>query len=188
MLTTSATLSDPSVEPLTLEEAKKHLEILDSDDAHDSHVGALIVYAREKFENDTGRITTTRTATEKMRAFPGEAIVLHYKPVTSVTSVKAYVADTLTTVSASDYSLDAERRTIFLDDDASWPTPDDRWDAVQIVYSVGDASASSQISEHHKQAMKLLIENAFDDRHKDSTSLMTAYENLIRPLMRATYP
>lgn len=188
MLTRSATLSNPATEPLTLEEAKKHLEIADSDDAHDTHVGALVVYAREKFETDTGRITIQRTATEKMRDFPGDGIVLHYRPAASITHIKAYVSDVLTTVSSGDYSLDTDRRTVFLDDDATWPTPDDRWDAVQITYTVGEATASSQVSEWHKQAMKLLIENAFDDRHKDSTSLMTAYENLIRPLMRATYP
>jgi len=184
----SIVAADPSQEPLTVSEAKKHLEIASADTTHDSHVGALIQYAREKFELDTGLTTISRSVVEYSENFGDYSIELFHRPIQSITHIKYYSSGTLSTVTAADYSFDSDKRRVVLNDQLAWPIADDRWDAVQITYVAGQASDSTQISELHKYCLKLLIENAFDDRHKDSTSLMTAYENLIKPLMRFSYP
>jgi len=46
-------LSDPSIEPVTLTQAKLHLR--EDDDAHDDEITALITGAREWAEDFTGR-------------------------------------------------------------------------------------------------------------------------------------
>lgn len=188
LLQKSVTVTEPTVEPLTLAEAKKHLEIADADDAHDAHVGSLIAYARQKFEDDTGRFLIIRSVVEKQADWGCWPWRLRYRPAVSVTHVKYYSGGSLATYSSGDYSLDAGRGLVHLDYDAVAPTYDDRWDAIQVTYTAGYGSNSQNVPDKFKHPLKLLIENAFDDRHKDATTTMDAYENIIRNYLRPTYP
>lgn len=186
----STTISEPTAEPLSLAEAKKHLEIAQSDDAHDQHVASLIMAAREKLERDASVITTNRTVVEKMACFPvGYSWRLTQRPPVSITHIKYYdTANSLTTLSSANYSLDADRRLVQLGSTVSLPSVYDRWDAVQITYVAGHGEDGSFVPEVYKQLCKLLVENFFEDRHKDSGKLIECYENLIRPYVRADYP
>lgn len=186
----ATTVSEPAAEPISLSEAKKHLEIAQSDDAHDQHLASLIVAAREKLERDASTVTTNRSVVEKMEAFPdGVAWQLSRRPVSAITHIKYYnTSNSLTTISSADYSLDTDRRMVHIGRLVSLPSVYDRWDAVQITYTAGYGADSSAVPEIYKQLCKLLVENWFEDRYKDTGKLVECYENLIRPYARADYP
>jgi len=134
--------------------------------------------------------TTNRTVVEKCDEWPaGLEWRLAQRPIVSVTHVKYYNAsNSLTTLSSADYSLDVERRLIHIGPTVTLPAVYDRWDAVQITYVAGHGADSASVPELFKQCCRLLVENWFEDRHKDSGKLMECYENLIRPYHRANYP
>lgn len=49
-------VTGPTVEPLTLNEAKKQLEIATSDTTHDGQLAQMIQEAREQWEHDTDSV------------------------------------------------------------------------------------------------------------------------------------
>ena len=54
---TAVEVTGPVAEPVTLSEAKKHLELSLDESQHDSHLAALIQAARQKWEHDTQNCT-----------------------------------------------------------------------------------------------------------------------------------
>lgn len=59
----------PSIEPITVEEAKAQMRVTISDD--DSYIGSLIKAARAKLENETGRVFVSQKWLMVMDSFPG---------------------------------------------------------------------------------------------------------------------
>lgn len=82
------TITPPSVEPVTLAEAKRQCkvdaDITDDDTLIDSYIQA----ARELAEHRTGRLFCTQTIEGVLDAFPAINIPLPVSPVQSVVSVK----------------------------------------------------------------------------------------------------
>ena len=204
----------PSLEPLTLSEAKKHLEIAQGDNTHDSHLSGLIAAAREVWEHDTQRLTTVRAVTEKLNEFPdGDSYRYHsrysnddgqyygyrnndsndrhwrfyYQPIVSITSINyfdSFNADQ--TLSTDVYTLDAPNRHLLLKPEQAWPSIYERWDAITIVYSASSAS----VPEIIKQALKLQVDVMFELRGmtKDKDACIRAYTAMVDRFCRSTYP
>lgn len=171
-ITRSVSVADPASEPLTLAEAKKHLEIAPAVEVHDTHVTALIQAAREVWEHDTHSITVSRTITENFNQV-GLEVDLSYRPVISLTSV------TFDSVAQAGMSLDPNRQIVELEEGFAGDT----WNAVIVTYVAGYAS----VPEIAKSAMKLQLDLMFQPeklikQHSD------AYEHLVRKFMRASYP
>lgn len=170
--TRSVVESAPASEPVSLAEAKKHLEIASDFNDHDVHVTSLITAAREVWEHDTGSITTERTITESFNEV-GETIDLARRPVISLTSVS------FDSVAQTGTSLDIGRQVIELEDGHSG----DDWNSVIVIYQAG----YSTVPEIAKSAMKLQLDLLFQPekliRHHER-----AYEMLVRKFMRASYP
>ena len=178
---------EPTTEPLSLTEAKKHLEITPSDDVHDAEIRRLIVAAREVWEHDTQSLTTSRTVIEKLDSWPDDCWRFYYRPVVSLTSVSYYdSANASQTLSSSVYSLDASNRKLLLAVSQTYPAIESRWDAVTVTYIAGQ----SVVSEIAKQAMKLQIDVMFELKGltKEKDACMKAYENLVMRYQRASYP
>jgi len=190
----SITQTAPTVEPLLLSEAKKHLEIADADRAHDDHLENLIQQAREQVEHDCQVCLISRTVTEKFNWSGDEEYwQLYYRPVSAVTSITYYdSANTQQTFSASLYSLDADRRRVWLNSNAAWPTTYDRWDAISLAYTAGYGANGGAVPQIYKQAMLLLIGYYFEERTMMGNEIVTggfkAYENLLARLKRSNYP
>lgn len=188
--------AEPTSEPLTATEVKKHLEI--SGSTHDTQLAGLIEAARYAFENDTGLATITRTFTEKLDDWPAEDfIVLRRRPVSAITSVQ-YVdtAGTTQTWASTNYALDAHAATpaIYLAYGISWPTIRGVRQAITLTYVAG-FSTGTTLPELHKQAMCMWIAARFYNRQGDEPFGMTAlpkyqaaYDAIINRLMRSTYP
>ena len=74
--------------PVSVAEAKKHLELTADDTTHDSHLQTAIEAAVEQFEHDTSLIPSTQTFELVMNRFPHDdrRIWLPYRPVTAMAS------------------------------------------------------------------------------------------------------
>lgn len=186
----TAEVTRPAAEPLTLTEAKKHLEIAPSDDVHDSQISGLIEAARRKWEHDTQTFYITRTMRVKLPYLC--ELQFPHKPVSSITSIQYYDSgNTSQTLSSSVYDLDADRSQIRLAYSQTWPTTSDRWDAVTITYVLGSHTDSTTVPEIAKAAMKLLIGFYFENRDMLYTEQMQStkpYEMLVANYMRSSYP
>ena len=190
----SITVAASTVEPLQLHEVKKHLEIADADTTHDEQIQNLIQEAREQVEHDCQVVLVSRTVTEKFNWSGDEEYwQLYYRPVSAVTSITYYdTTNTQQTFSASLYSLDTDRRRVWLNSNAAWPTTYDRWDAITLTYTAGFGANGAAVPMMYKQAMLLLIGYYFEERtmmgNEQTTSNFKAYENLLARLKRSNYP
>lgn len=183
-------VTPPASEPITLEEAKRHVFIAASDNAFDQEIILAIQAAREQWESDTDTATIERTVSVTLDYFSGQIIDLLMRPMQSVTSIVYYDQnDALQTLPTSIYYVDTPSRAVRLVENESWPTTAIRWDAVKITYIIGDASRES-VPAIAKQAMLLLIgyylmQNKGDnDRPND----LRAYEALVNKFRRSSYP
>lgn len=180
----------PESEPLTLGEAKKHLEIASSETAHDDQLSLLIQAAREQWEHDTDAAVLTQTWSVTLNDW-GCDIALPKRPLQSITSVTYYdTGNTQQTLATTVYSLDAARRLVRLKYNQVWPAQADRWDAITVTYVAGYTSAAL-VPAVVKQAMLLLVGRYFEDRDElmsDAMKAMPAYDNLVKRFMRSSYP
>jgi len=179
-----ATPAAVSTEPITLVEAKKHLEIATADTTHDTHVTMLITAAREQWEHDTQSLVVSRAVTEQLESFPESTWRLFYRPATAITSVKYY--DSLNaqqTLASSEYTLTPDGR-LLLAVDKDWPDYTERWDSIEVIYVAG---ATPTIA---KQAMLLQLDVMFELRGqtKEKDACIRAYESLVARYQRSSYP
>jgi uncharacterized phiE125 gp8 family phage protein len=186
----STVTTAPALEPLTLDEAKKHVEIANSDTSHDVYLGTLIQAAREQWENDTDTAVLTQTMRMQLSGFRTNSIQLLSRPVQSITSITYYDdGNDSQTLDADVYSLDALARCVRLNFDKVWPSTYTRWDAVTITYVAG-YTARNLVPAIAKQAMLLLVGYYFDANRGDNDrpNDMRAYERLVMRYMRSSYP
>lgn len=182
--------TQPVLEPLSLTQIRKHLEIAQSDDAHDAQLVDLLHAAREQWEHDTDSAVLTQTLQLKLDCLP-PCIKLPKRPIQSVTSIAYYdSANASQTLSTSLYSLDAANRMIHQAYQQVWPGYASRWDAVTVTYVAG-YSAQYLVPAIAKQAMLLLIGYYFENRDMLANDIVysrAAYEALVLRFMRSSYP
>jgi uncharacterized phiE125 gp8 family phage protein len=158
-------ITAPTVEPLTLAEARLHLR-LDSDDTEPNPlITALIVAARERAELETSRQLITATWSLVLPAFPCGVIELPRPPLVSVTGV-TYVdlAGVTQTWSSSEYQFIAPSGPYcgrgLLAPRYGYTYPDTQPDtlaAVTVTFTAGYGANASSVPQSIKQAMLLLI-------------------------------
>lgn len=166
--------ADPASEPITVAEAKKHLELAIGDETHDSHLTAIIQAAREIWERDTQWATTERTVTETFQGI-GYRLVLGVRPASAITSVTFDG----TVQASSTYSLKTASNTLELDN--GWVGED--LDEVQVIYTAGSAT----VPEIIKHAIKLQVSMMFDNE-RSWQHYERAYEAIVAKYLRPTYP
>lgn len=181
----------PAIEPITMSEAKKQLEIAGSDSAHDAHIERLIGAVREEWEQDTSVATITQTV-EHVQPRWQACIRLTVRPVQSITSVKYLDSDEAeVTVDPANYSLDVARRLLRFKGDYSPPITSDEWNAWRIEYVAGYGDTPNEVPQMDRSAMLLLLGYRFENRDMLSNELVfnrTAYEAMVAKRMRGDYP
>ncbi len=181
----------PTSEPLTLNEAKKQLEISESDDAHDEALRVAIQEAREQWEADTDSVTCFQTFRIKTEASI-DRMILPRRPVVSITSIKYYnEANTQTTLPTTIYNFDTAKAQIRLQYLQVLPSVLDRWDSWEIIYKSGYSQDGTLVPAIAKRAMLLLVGHYFENRDmlvSPGMADLKAYENLVKKFMRSTYP
>ena len=185
--TRSITVSDPASEPISLSEAKQHLDIAAADTSHDPEVRRMITASRQQWEHDTQSLTVSRSVVEKLNTWPDETWRFYHRPVSAITSITYYdAANASQTLASSIYDLDIDNRKIYLAVDQTYPDLESRWDAVTVTYTAGQ----STVDEIAKHAIKLAIDIQFELKGmtKEKDSAIRAYENLVMRYKRASYP
>jgi len=155
----------PTIEPLSLDEALRHLQIGNIGD--NDYIQGLIKVAREVTENATGRALMSSTWLAVCEDWPSnfrqELIVA---PVNAISHVKYYAdgSDTLTTVSASNYTFSSavSPATLTFDDDFAFPSLANRPDAVQITFTAG-ATTTAAVPPTLKHALRILVRHYWDN-------------------------
>lgn len=180
----------PSSEPVSLAEAKDHLELAASDSTHETKLSRFISAARERVEADTNYALISQTFTLSLDAFPDDYIDIPYKPLTSVSSITYYDADNAQqTLATSVYAVDLSRRIISLKYDQQWPETVNIRNAVTVTFAAGYGTASN-VPDLFKQLVLVQVALMFEDRGDMTkrTHWETAYERLLNPVKRSNYP
>ena len=179
----------------SLSEAKDHLRVAGSE--QDQLIHLLIESATEQAERDTERCFVQATWEQTQYGFPADAgpILLNMSKAVSVQSITYLDADGVSqTLSTDNYSLDLGRNTITcLDDDDGWPdtlsTASER-DTVTISFTCGSADPAS-LPSLFKHMILLEVGRSYYDPAQENgvnTNDGRSYENLVRKLIRSSYP
>lgn len=158
-------ITDVTVEPVTVAEAKAHCRVDVSDD--DALIGALITVARQVGEHITGRAFAPQTREVVLDLFP-DAIELP-GGATVVSSVKYYdTTGAEVTLSASDYVVDsiAAPAWVLPAYGKSWPETYQTVNAVRVRYTCGFTTAPTAI----KQWILMRVASMYDNRADFATA------------------
>jgi uncharacterized phiE125 gp8 family phage protein len=170
--------TEPSAEPITLEDAKLNLRV--DCDADDDLITALIVAARRWCEDYENRAYITQTITAKTFWLP-DRIILPRPLLQTVTSVQ-YVdtAGDEQTLSSSLYDVDTFREPgqITKAHNAIYPSVRGDVNGVTIVYKAGYGNASTDVPQETIQAIQIMIAYYYTDRMGENP-IPEAVKNLL---------
>ena len=157
----------PTIEPVTLTEARQHLRIdaLDEDDLILSFIKAATKYS----ENTQNRAYMDQTWDLTLDIFPnGDIINIPLPPLQSVSSVTYYgTGGTSNTLTASTYYVDtnSEPGRLSLAYNEVWPNEALRpVNGVVVRFLAGYGSTTSAVPNMAKQAIKLMVGHMFEHR------------------------
>jgi uncharacterized phiE125 gp8 family phage protein len=183
---------EPAIEPVTLSEAKRHANVVASDD--DALIAALIQAAREQVESDASRALITQTWRLKLHEWFAYCLEMPRPPLQSVTSI-VYLDqnDAVQTMPAAYYDVDADRTpgVIWKDPDYTWPMVSDQANAITIVFKAGYGDAAAAVPARAKQAILLLVGHWYRCREAVGTvgqEVALAYQRLTNSLRVGNYP
>ena len=166
VLTRTQLIQGPSVEPITLSEARAHMRVSHSEE--DELIAGLVSSARITVET----ITRRSLISQKWRLFsdtfpPTSVIKLPHSPVITVESVKYYDTDgELQTFANSNYWVDlvSAPARLMLRDGVSYPdTQDNRPNAVEITYTAGFGERRESIPSPIRHCVKLLVAHLYEN-------------------------
>lgn len=149
------------VEPLTLDDAKAHLRVLD--DSEDGLIGQKLEDAIEWVEGRTGHILRRRTIVEHFSSF--DRLRLDAWPIVSIDEVEYVGADYLTgLLTADDLALQLRVRParVKLRRGVATPALDDGDDAITIRATAGYEPGA--VPGRLRQAVLLILAGLYADR------------------------
>jgi len=135
-------ITGPTVEPITLAQAKAHLRVDHTDD--DLWITAAIIGCRVYAENFMGRALVSQTWELVIDEFPDDGdIKLPKSPLRSVVSIKYDdAAGVETTMSTLDYYVDTASEPGWVVVANDWPTTLDSINTVRIQFVAGYAPSA----------------------------------------------
>ena len=156
----------PTVESLTLTEAKAHLRVDTADD--DTYITTLIVVARrylDGYSGVLGRCLVNSTWDLVLDTFPSDGIIdIPLLPLVSVASINYIDGDGASQLLATSvYDVDTGKGLVRLAYDQSWPATRSVYNAVTVQFVAGYGVAAD-VPETLKQAMLLLIGHFYENR------------------------
>jgi uncharacterized phiE125 gp8 family phage protein len=163
----------PSVEPVSLAEAKAHMRVTHPDD--DALISTLIVSARRRVEVKTGLRLITQGWSQFLDCWPpGGVVELDAYPVSSVSDVLVYGdTDAAATVDPAHYFLDATSnppRVVFRQGRNPSP-PGRRAKGIELRFTAGFGLAAA-VPVDLKQAVLLLVADAYAHRGDEAARIM----------------
>lgn len=160
-------VTGPAVEPISLDEAKKHLRVDITDD--DTLIENLIASARRYCEKFQSRAYITQTWELWLDEWPEENYIeIPLPPLQSVASVKYYDTDGAEHIlDASDYFVDmkSEPGRIVLAYGSTWPSTTLRpANGVVVQFNAGYGDSADDVPQTVKQAILLLVGHWYENR------------------------
>ena len=156
----------PSEEPITLDEAKDHLRVVES--AEDDLIEGFIAAARELAEEQAWRTFVTTVYDGFLEGWPKDgAIELARPPIQSVASVKYTDSDGVEqTFSAASWQLVAAGGfgRVMLRYGESWPTATLQTGLPIVVRYTAGYGAAAALPERVKSLLKLLVGALYEHR------------------------
>ncbi len=178
-------LTAPSVEPVTLTEAKLHCRVDSDITADDDFLTEKIQAAREHCEKHLGQAFFTQSWRLWLDDFPEEdcPIEVPLPPLQSITSVQYLdTSGDTQTLATTVYGVDSASRPgrIYLKQGQSWPSVRLQAHPVWVDFLAGQTSASN-VPAVVKQAMKLLIGHWYE--HRESMGLPDELDQAVSRLL-----
>ena len=179
--------AEPAEEPLSLEEAKAQLRI--SNDEESALVKTYIKAARRYLERTRGRAFITQTLERQMDCFPRCGFFeLPRPPLQSVTFIK-YVdyGGNLVTLDPAYYQVDTKSRPgrVAPAYGLIFPPSRPQLGAVTVRYVCGEGAAAA-VPEEVRQAMRLLVTDAFEFRSESVIGQVVSTRNAVDALLPVT--
>lgn len=179
-------VTGPSVEPISVADAKRHLRVEHSDD--DLLIKRLIETAVSMVDvtGVLGKAMITQTWGEWFAPNPSQ-IVLSLGPIQSVSAIKYYDTDNaLQTDTLSNYFVlgTSGRTTIKPKSGYNWPTTFTRDDAIKIEYVIGYGDTFRDVPSTVRHALFMLVAHYYENRENEligtiSKTLPFGFEALI---------
>lgn len=154
-------------EPITLAEARLHLQVQHTDD--DAYIETLIKVARAVAEGYTQRAFIQRTVSVDLDANEAQSpITLPLGKLQSVSSFTYYDVDgNGTSVTSSDYYIAATNPGRLVAKNAGWNVMRD-YKALTIAYVVGYGSTASTVPDDIKHGIKIILADLWHNEASDA--------------------
>jgi len=192
-MTAPKTILAPDEEPITVDDARAHLEAArygdtELDATDDAMIEAWIQTAREHCEDFLGLSLAVRTLEIALDTFPDddEAIVLPMGPVIDVTSV-SWGDDSDSEMDADEYVLDDYSVPHCLKPVTAWPSVTSAPNAVKIRYLAGygdTTDGAEPLPAVFRSAMLLVIGHLYENRSESTEKAMSSLPLGVQALLR----
>jgi uncharacterized phiE125 gp8 family phage protein len=179
--------SGPSLEPVTVSEAKAHLRLDSSDE--DLLIASLILTSRLHIEAALGLALISQAWTITLDCWPeGDAVMLPLRPVQTIEEVRVRdAAGVASVVSPESYALDgAGVPARLLRRGLLWPMPQQRLGGIEIDVVAGFGDAAAGVPEPIRHAVLQLVAHWYE--HRDpieigaaGTAIPRAVSELLAP-------
>jgi uncharacterized phiE125 gp8 family phage protein len=179
--------SGPSLEPVTVSEAKAHLR-LDSS-AEDLLIASLILTSRLHIEAALGLALISQAWTITLDGWPdGDAVVLPLRPVQAIEEVRVRdAASDAVIVDPESYALDGQgvpARLIWRG--AVWPASQNKPGGIEIDVVAGFGDAAADVPAPIRHAVLLLVAHWYE--HRDPIEIGAAGTAIPRPVSELLAP
>lgn len=180
----------PTVEPVTLDEAKRHCRVIGDDE--DADLTRMIIAAREAVEAGEAwsleRALITQTHVVTLDRFPcgNDPIVLPRPPLLAVTSI-VFVnsGNSNETLSNTLYTTitNTDPGKIIPTASNVWPVTYDRLGAVTVTYTAGYGATAASVPSAIKQAILLIVGDLYAHRESYVTGTIQTDLPSVRSLL-----
>ncbi len=177
----------PTVEPVSLDEAKAHLRI--DGNAEDALVSSLIMTSRLHVEAALSLALITQTWTLALDRWPkNHQVLFPLRPVQSIVDVRTIDKDGApTVVPPENYLVDTASETArLLPDGVGWQSPAQKANGIEITFVAGYSNDADDVPNPIRHALLLLVAHWYE--HRDpieigtpSVAIPAAVSRLLKP-------
>lgn len=188
---TAVVLSGPTVEPVTLAEAKAHLRV--DTNAEDTLIQSLIMASRLHIEAALDLALVTQTWRIRRDTWPASrTLTLPIRPVQAITSFEVHAADGITETFGADAFIldgDANPARLVWRGNGAMPTSGLVANGIEIDLVAGFGDAAEDVPQPIRQALLLLIAHWYENREPveigaTATPIPPAVSDLLAPYRR----
>lgn len=178
---------EPSVDPLTLTEAKTYLRV--SGTVDDALITMLIKAATAYAERHMKRDLITRTYKTLRDSF-SDCLTLRRSPAQSIVSIKHTVGGVQETVSSSVYFLTIDNAfpSVELQDGQAFPTTTDNVpQSVEIIFKAGFGDAETDVPDDIRTALLQHVAALYSNRGDCTVDFVANAQQMLPTASRLVY-